>query len=204
MKRRPFASMNLPPRNDDLHQQFLQITPEQTPSHQDSGLATERCVIYLGDLTEPCILQPCQHTNFDFLCLVTWLEKQPTCPLCKSHIHQVQYGPSENGEHEKVYKIPELSSSQDSTDSNPRQQPLSFVDDEITRRRRSIYQNNLYSLHVGFYGRKVTRSRYKQLLPKDFSNDAVLESRAKIWLSREVRVFEFLYTNVLPHHPVHP
>ncbi|KAJ0139553.1 putative beta-glucosidase I [Fusarium oxysporum f. sp. albedinis] len=86
------------------------------------------------------------------------------------------------GEDKKVYKIQELPKSQDSNDSNPTQQSTPLIDDEITRGRRSIYQNNLYSLHVGFNGRKAARSRYKQLLPQNFSNDPVLESRARMWL----------------------
>jgi hypothetical protein len=25
---------------------------------------------------------PCNHANFDFLCLVSWLEQRRNCPLC--------------------------------------------------------------------------------------------------------------------------
>jgi hypothetical protein len=30
------------------------------------------------------VAQPCHHANFDFLCLVSWLEQQQKCPLCET------------------------------------------------------------------------------------------------------------------------
>ena len=43
----------------------------------------EVCVICLERCSEPAVAQPCLHNNFDFLCLVSWLQERASCPLCK-------------------------------------------------------------------------------------------------------------------------
>lgn len=65
--------------DDDVRQEILQRTLQEV---EESDVANP-CVICLDKITEPCVAQPCHHANFDFLCLVSWLEQQPTCPLCK-------------------------------------------------------------------------------------------------------------------------
>ena len=40
------------------------------------------CVICLEAVSERAFAAPCRHENFDFLCLVSWLQERPTCPLC--------------------------------------------------------------------------------------------------------------------------
>ncbi|KAF5021467.1 hypothetical protein F66182_6488 [Fusarium sp. NRRL 66182] len=202
--------MDPEPSNNDLHRQILQTTLEQISSQEASGLATECCVICLGNVDEPCEAHPCRHNNFDFLCLVTWLERRPTCPLCKSHVSKVRHGSSEDKGQVKVYKVPEhseqgnvsaqLPGRQTSDDSDLEQHSPWLFDDEITRRRRFIYLNNLYSFHVGFNRRQVSRPRYVELLPRDFMTDPQLVTRARTWLSRELRVFEFLYTGSSSSH----
>lgn len=42
------------------------------------------CVICLEPISECAVAVPCQHANFDFLCLVSWLEQRRSCPLCMS------------------------------------------------------------------------------------------------------------------------
>lgn len=43
----------------------------------------DTCVICLERISERAVVVPCNHLNFDFLCLVSWLQEQPSCPLCK-------------------------------------------------------------------------------------------------------------------------
>lgn len=202
--------MDLESHTNDVHKQVLQITLQQVSSKKVSDLAAECCVICLGDLAEPCEAQPCRHKSFDFLCLVTWLEKRPTCPLCKSNVSEVRYGLDDDGMQVKVYKVPEQSEQRgDSTqlsgrrnsDASDFEQHTSWLfDDEVTRRRRSVYRHNLYSLHMGFNRRQASRPRYRELLPEDFMSDPELVSRARTWLSRELRVFEFLFVTSIPSH----
>lgn len=60
--------------------------------------------------------------------------------------------------------------------------------DQALLRRKRIYQNQLFSLHVG--SNRV--SRFRDLTPALFAKDAELISRARKWIRRELQVFEFL------------
>lgn len=55
-------------------------------------------------------------------------------------------------------------------------------------RRRHIYHNKLYSLHVG----SNRLSRFQDLTPGQFNQDNELITRARKWIRRELQVFEFL------------
>lgn len=58
----------------------------------------------------------------------------------------------------------------------------------VLARRRHVYRNRLYSLHVG----SSTASRYRDVSPQLFNTDPELLSRARAWIRRELQVFEFL------------
>ena len=60
--------------------------------------------------------------------------------------------------------------------------------DLALRRRKLVYRDNLYSLHVG----SNRLSRFTDLTPQGFSKDAELISRARKWIRRELQVFDFL------------
>ena len=66
---------------------------------------------------------------------------------------------------------------------------------ETIERRRRVYRDQLYSLHVG----SNRLSRFRDLTPDLFRGDAELVSRARKWIRRELKVFEFLD----PDHPSH-
>lgn len=55
-------------------------------------------------------------------------------------------------------------------------------------RRKYIYNNQLYSLHFG----TSWLSRSHDLTPEQFSNDLTLVHRARKWIRRELKVFDFL------------
>lgn len=67
--------------NGDLQQEILQKTLQEVADEEVDG--ADPCVICLDTITEPCVGVPCRHANFDYLCLLSWLEQQPNCPLCK-------------------------------------------------------------------------------------------------------------------------
>ena len=69
----------------DLQQQILTRTLREVAidADEDGSDDTTPCVICLESVTEPAIAVPCGHANFDFICLVSWLETRPCCPLCK-------------------------------------------------------------------------------------------------------------------------
>lgn len=61
-------------------------------------------------------------------------------------------------------------------------------------RRLYIYQHRLFSKHVGI----SRRSGHREITPHVFRNDSALQSRAKAFLRRELRVFSYMSTNSLP------
>ena len=60
--------------------------------------------------------------------------------------------------------------------------------DASLEHRRKVYKEKLYSLHVG----SNPFSRYRNLNPQAFQQDETLVRRAKIWIRRELQVFDFL------------
>ncbi|KAI1483730.1 hypothetical protein F4774DRAFT_366373 [Daldinia eschscholtzii] len=169
------------------------------------------CVICLDSITEVCEARPCRHRNFDYLCLLSWLEQQSRCPLCKSNIDEVWYdfesdspdaksrvylvpppkAPSEQPihTHAQAYRTRNLFPRQDRRryEEAP---PRRITVNEAILRRQNVYRNQLYSLHVG----SNHRSGYRDLTPQVFESDPEMISRARTWLRRELQVFEFLRT----------
>lgn len=91
------------PDDVELRQEILQRTLEevaqekkhnQNQNHRNEDAEEEAaanpCVICLDVIAEPGIAIPCGHANFDFLCLLSWLEQRPSCPLC-----MISYLPSD-------------------------------------------------------------------------------------------------------------
>lgn len=162
-------------KTEDLRPQVLQNTLQQISSSE----AAECCVICLGNLTEQCEAQPCRHSDFDYVCLITWLlHEQPKCPLCKSDVREVRYDLSADGKQGKVYKLPERSegpetllSQRTSRNNNNNgyfrlwDRSLRRSEDEALKRRHFVYRHNLYSLHVGSNKRQPAELRYQELSP---------------------------------------
>ncbi|KAJ5115867.1 hypothetical protein N7456_000215 [Penicillium angulare] len=187
----------------DVQQEILQKTLREVA---DEETESDPCVICLESITEPSIAKPCNHTNFDFLCLLSWLEQQPSCPLCKTRLTAVQYD-LKAAQGPKIYNVPleEQRSGQQSRTSalgrgrfpgarrarprHPRSCPhQQSVSDDPLSVRRNVYQNQLYSLRVG----SNRLSQYSEVTPGDFNRDEALVSRARKWIRRELQVFSFL------------
>ncbi|KAM0240201.1 hypothetical protein ACHAP5_007998 [Fusarium lateritium] len=192
---------------DDLQRQVLQNTLDEIATRQED--ATDCCVICLENITEVCEAVPCQHRNFDYLCLLSWLEQSPKCPLCKAVVSQVRHALNEPVA--KTFTVPKSIPKAQTQQSEarsyapssirrqlpPRRRPYSQrsryetpslnPSDEIAR-RRDIYRHNRYSKHVG----SNRLSRYRELTPAAFCADNELVSRARMWIRRELQVFSFL------------
>lgn len=149
---------------------------------------SEPCTICLQPITERAIAVPCNHLMFDFLCLLSWLEQQPTCPLCKADVKEVQYdwrGP----EDWKTYRVLESTlESRRRRGTRPPPVPAPVVHDPRLERRRQVYRERLFSRHVG----ANDFSGYRDFTPADFATSAELQSRARSFLRRELQVFPFL------------
>ncbi len=194
----------------DIRQQVFQSTINEaalrTPNDENTSI-TDPCVICLEPVSERAVASGCRHHSFDFLCLVSWLQERSTCPLCNSDVAAVEYdwqSPSDF----KIYKV--ASTRPDSaqpagpsgTISNsrtgyrpinrrsrrPYQPSPAPSGDSTLLRRRHVYRNQLYSLHVG----TNRLSKHKDLTPQLFTRDEELVSRARKWIRRELQVFDFL------------
>lgn len=153
--------------SSDARSKILQATlAEISRNNEDSN--EDCCVICLERISEKATAQPCKHASFDFLCLVSWLQEQTSCPLCKAEIKTIQY--EFKDEACKIYEVPSVkaqpppfsASSHRGYDhrgfnfrgrrarNGPRREhaPRPTQDDALLRRRH-IYRNKLYSLHVG-------------------------------------------------------
>ena len=172
------------------------------------------CVICLEQITEKAEAIPCRHTNFDFICLANWLENAPSCPLCmccgypwkrisnlslgKTTIRALHYQWTSPTEFRTfVIKASSLRKTEASSPGasihrlarpRVRREPVDEPLQSRLARRREVYQKQLFALHVG----SNSFSGYQELNPSDFVQDEELIIKAKSWIRRELRVFDFL------------
>jgi hypothetical protein len=220
-------------------------------AHQPAKTTTTTakcCVICLDSVAvaESCEARPCGHADFDYLCLLSWLERgQPKCPLCKADVREVRRQPRTDDDDDdddggagsyETYIVPRPPRKQPAnnnnnpstaaaaaaaTSSTPHSSSRDFLllrhrrrhfsnnpnpnrpppppqpgnhdddddDDQALRRRQTVYREGLYSLHVG--ANRTSRYR-RELTPQLFAAEPDLVSRARAFLRRELRVFEFL------------
>ncbi|RYO78936.1 hypothetical protein DL764_010068 [Monosporascus ibericus] len=202
----------------DIRSKVLQTTLAEIASRNSTEDRSEDaietcCVICLDSISEVCEAQPCHHRDFDYLCLLNWLQQQTKCPLCKSDVREVRYDfQSDAKDGYGVYVVPPAKEPTEQQQHGPSQpqpgvvRPLNRVsafrrrrleervpprpvmEDEALLRRQQVYRDQLYSLHVG----SSPRTGYRDLTPQAFDSDPELVSRARKWLRRELQVFEFL------------
>ncbi|OCK82427.1 hypothetical protein K432DRAFT_415352 [Lepidopterella palustris CBS 459.81] len=172
--------------------------------------SSDVCVICLSAISERAIIVPCNHYTFDFICLASWLQERSACPLCKSEVTAVQYdwrSPTDFKTYNVQSTLPRPKTAEPTAPRaetsrtrfpfrpnrpRPTAQRFSSPNPDIAfLRRRHIYRHDLYSLHVG--SNRV--SRYRNLTPALVSNSPDLQSRARMWIRRELRVFTFLNPN---------
>ncbi|EEQ91390.1 RING finger domain-containing protein [Blastomyces dermatitidis ER-3] len=196
----------------DLQQEILRKTLDEVADTQSNSddVHLNPCVICLEQITEAAAAQPCKHASFDFLCLLSWLQQRPACPLCQATVTSVKYGTeigSTSGQ--RVYRLPPPSHTPTTTASREsasgahphprrfprpprhrprRDSPTTPAPDDPVIRRRHIYRHQLYSRRVG----TNRLSQYRELTPQHFNQDDHLVSRARKWIRRELQVFAFL------------
>ena len=67
----------------DLHGNLLSTNLKEVKAHiHDANDLPDLCVICLDPVSERAAALPCRHQDFDFLCLLSWLEERSSCPLC--------------------------------------------------------------------------------------------------------------------------
>ncbi|WPG97694.1 ring finger domain protein [Acrodontium crateriforme] len=152
------------------------------------------CIICLEPITERAVAVPCNHLAFDFICLASWIQEISKCPLCKADVTEVQYdfsGPNDfKTYHVAAGNLPRQSLNTTTTirrNHRGESAPLIRIDPSLRKRRR-IYRDSLYSLHIG----SNRHSGYQEITPTSFSASLELQSRCRAFLRRELQVFAFL------------
>jgi hypothetical protein len=171
----------------------------------------EECGICLEDISHKAEARPCRHRRFDYTCLMKWLEVSDQCPLCRARITQVRYNFNCDKNRAAVFQVahPRQRAIPIRPQEPPRRllrrglrgyfeseplrdnraQAVAFLAEaEEIRRRRRIYRRQLYSLHVGSNRRQA--SRYTELDSRRFILEPELCRRAKLWMRRELMVFD--------------
>ena len=210
------ATMEPDAPSAEVQRQVLQSTLEEVALRHADSTSTDCCVICLDAIEEPCEVQPCGHRNFDYLCVLSWLHEQPSCPLCKASVRQVRHDTQDGTTTTTPIAQPPSATSKQLPSSSSRPvygrygrgapHPRIWGDRGQARRqrretvatrpniadpilrRREIYQANRFSKHVG----SNRLSRYRELTPQMFATDAELVSRARMFIRRELQVFSFL------------
>lgn len=188
----------------------------QGMSLQENSLLTEHCVICLSAVSERAVATPCRHSSFDFLCLVSWLQERSACPLCNAEVETVENNRGSKGDELQTYQVaqapPRQPQSESFSSSNipatphllsrprryrnrrPRhvESRLPVQNSEAALlRRRQVYRKQLYSHHVG----SNRLSRFRELSPEQFCRDEELVRRARMWIRRELQVFDVFNTH---------
>ncbi|KLU84714.1 hypothetical protein MAPG_03753 [Magnaporthiopsis poae ATCC 64411] len=170
--------------SDNLHSQVLWTTLAEIArptAARGLGDASESdaldcCVICLDVVSDPCEARPCGHCNFDFLCLVNWLNHRPSCPLCKADVAEVRYQFKDVGSDPSspppyaTYNIPRASTD---TTNPPRRSS-----------RPSIRHGSVNGLRAsGSRPRVSTRPRRAppSAPARDTEEDAALERRRRVY-----------------------
>ncbi|PGH19301.1 hypothetical protein AJ80_04054 [Polytolypa hystricis UAMH7299] len=191
--------------NAGLQQEVLQKTLEEVAHNGHGNHVSNPCVICLDQITEPAITLPCEHASFDFVCIASWLQQRPACPLCQAQVTAVNYDlkapqgpktyslpPPETAKPAQGTAGPQYGRSRPLNLGRRRQRPRrprpTIDPDDPILRRRHIYRHQLYSRRVG----SNRLSRYTEITPQHINNDPDLVSRARKWIRRELQVFEFL------------
>lgn len=177
------------------------IANEHFLTAQSESLVTDQlviCVICLELIDEAATALPCRHDHFHFSCIGTWLQQNRACPLCKASIVSVRYHDRDSNS-TSTFHLPELDAFQpvprhrhrplrSRTRRTPshasRRDSTPEAESPAVRFRRRVYERGLYSLYVG----NNRFSRYRNVTPALIASDSTLQSRAKKWIRRELRV----------------
>ncbi|KAK5699342.1 hypothetical protein LTR17_023311 [Elasticomyces elasticus] len=171
---------------------------EYTTTTIARDVAPDTCTICLEPISERAVASPCNHLSFDFLCLLSWLQERSTCPLCKAAVIEVQYD-WRDAEDYKTFHVPQQreKSKQSQDGIGPRRRVRRDIsssirctppEDPALQRRRRVYSERSSSLHIGLN----SVSLYSDFTPQAFTTSTELQSRARAFLRRELKVFSFL------------
>ncbi|KAG8630014.1 hypothetical protein KVT40_001633 [Elsinoe batatas] len=156
---------------------------------RDNNHVSDTCVICLSAISERAVTYPCNHLVFDFLCLASWLQQRPNCPLCNTPVQRVEYDWRSPNDF-KTYHVPKPPGLQPSSSFARRQHSfaISSTSSPSLDRRKLIHARHLFSLH------RAPSRPIQALTPTLFRSSPILQRKARLFLRRELQVFTFLQT----------
>ncbi|KAI5806261.1 hypothetical protein EDC01DRAFT_141585 [Geopyxis carbonaria] len=173
--------------------------PNPLPKPTESEKEKETCVICLDTINprERGLALPCRHP-YDYICLLNWLQLRPACPLCNAVVHHVETLDGSTGKltrHpvEPVKPPPPKSTARPTnTHGGRRRRPAPPERTRIPEslavlQRRHVYRTQSRCLHVG--ANRI--SRFEHFTPRTLRDSEEMQSRARMWVRRELQVFEW-------------
>ena len=160
--------------------------------------SSDDCVICLERISDEAVALPCKHQTFDFACLGQWSSRCRDCPLCKRSIVGIKYHNGTTGQWDVLILPPDdfaqvrLRHTNDQQYARPQGDSQSDSDD--VEKRRAVYRKGLMSMYVG----SNRLSQYQNFTPASFRRDENRISKARNWIRRELRIFEYLQTSSNP------
>ena len=176
------------------------VCSTSTSNHVESFLKNdsgETCIICTEPNRDSAHVLPCGHRLGCWSCIMTGLHTLAACWLCRQPVTCLV---RERSGH--MLTIPALAQTTGHSQRRSRRQwrsdregprPVTNVERQVLR-RLYVYQHRLFSKHIG----SSRRSGHREVTPHVFRNDPALQSRAKAFLRRELRVFSYMSTNSLP------
>ncbi|KAK4934173.1 hypothetical protein LTR66_015690 [Elasticomyces elasticus] len=176
-------------------------TPDTSPSSSRSNKNGEALLqaTVLYDNLSVCVI--CLEVNVEYAAAIlsTWTQQSASCPLCKAQVTSINYRDSSSSEQhvlpiiqaqaERVLRPLRIARTRRRRLANSTGDAgLELELQRSLRIRREVYRQQLYSKHIG----NNKYSRFRNLTPEIFRRDAVLQRKARVWLRRELQVFDFL------------
>ena len=160
---------------------------------------------------------PCAHSAFHLPCLGLWLQRSPSCPLCKSQVLSVRHDPFPRGAPPEIFHLPHDEArlpgqTPPATRRRPRPVKSATGPDPILSFRRQLYDRGIYSSYLGRGVSRDARSRSHSrssrapirphITPASLvattPDGAKLRHLAATWVRRELQLFPFLQPTSIP------
>ncbi|CAH7673233.1 expressed protein, partial [Phakopsora pachyrhizi] len=82
----------------------------ETEQRRQHSSSSEHCLICLGSIIDKTILEPCNHSDYCFRCILTWTKQSDRCPLCSTSINHLTHLLTLDGNYERFFPLPNLPS----------------------------------------------------------------------------------------------
>ncbi|ESZ94111.1 RING finger domain protein [Sclerotinia borealis F-4128] len=147
------------------------LTPVSTRCEREA----DGCRFCENSVSWQAVNQPCNHQAFHLCCMIRWLRRSRTCPLCNTRVTDIHHNFSADGNHMEYIISPRLIPFEPAFSQEPPPSPIS--------QRRRIYFNQAYSLPI-----------FPNLFPKQMgatpqviANSPYAQGRVRLFAERDLQ-----------------